>query len=87
VVSTVMELGSADAGLVTSLFLGVRGYSFRTSDRHRIDKYVDARHPFATAVDRAATGHFQKSQSQDGGTAGVIISAYSCVTNHSNAAD
>jgi len=52
-----------------------------------MDKYVDARHPFATAVDRAATGHFQKSQSQDGGTAGVIISAYSCVTNHSEAAD
>jgi len=33
---------------------------------HRIDRYLDTRHPIATAANCVATDHFQKSQSQDG---------------------
>jgi len=35
--------------------------------RHRIDKYLDARRQVATSADCVTAGHFQKSQSQDGG--------------------
>jgi len=44
--------------------------------RYRIDKYLDTQRPIATAADHVATDHFQKSQSQDGQTARVIISLF-----------
>ena len=52
--------------------------------RHSIDKYLDTRSPIATAADRVATDHSQKSQSQ-GGLPELLL-AYSCLTNHSKAA-
>ena len=44
--------------------------------RYRIDKYLDTQRPIATTADHVATDHFQKSQSQDGQTARVIISLF-----------
>ena len=42
-----------------------------------IDKYLDTRRPIATAADRVAIEHFEKSQSQDGGLPELLL-AYSC---------
>jgi len=41
--------------------------------------------PNATAADRVVAGHFQMSQSQNGGMPELLL-AYSCLTNHSEAA-
>jgi len=53
--------------------------------RHRIDKYLDRRRPVATAAGHVSADHFQKSKSQDGGLPELLL-AYSCLTNHSEAA-
>ena len=50
-----------------------------------ISMLVYTRRPIATAADRVDTDHFQKSQSQDGGLPELLL-AYSCLTNHSEAA-
>jgi len=53
--------------------------------RHRIDKYLDARRPVAAAADCVTAGHFQKSQSQDGGLPELLLACF-CLTSHSEAA-
>ena len=53
--------------------------------RHRTDKHPDTRRPVATAADRVAANHCQKLQSQDGRLPELLL-AYSCLTNHSEAA-
>jgi len=53
--------------------------------RHRIDKYLDTPRRITITADRVATDHFQKSKSQDGGLPELLL-AYSCLTNHSEAA-
>jgi len=53
--------------------------------RRRIDKYLGTRRPIATATDHVATDHSGKSQSLDGGLPELFL-AYSCFTNHSEAA-
>ena len=62
------------------LFVAVAG----TGLRHGVDKYLDRRRPVATAADRVAIDHFQKSQSQDGGLSKLLL-AYSHLNNHSEA--
>ena len=46
---------------------------------------VYTRRPITTAADRVDTDHFHKSQWQDGGLPELLL-AYSCLTNHSEAA-
>jgi len=53
--------------------------------RHRIDKYLDTPRRITITADRVDTDHFQKSKSQDGGLPELLL-AYSCLTNHSEAA-